>query len=55
MRDEYNEKCKPGRKVACGKRWGKALGFDRILGFSEFCFLLYGTGDIVYLTNLLLT
>ena len=67
MRDEYNEKWKPRRKVACGKRWGKALGIDhldkggfvklvhRILGFLEFCFLLHRTGDIVHLTNILLT
>ena len=45
----------------------RALGIDhldkggllklvhRILGFSEFCFLLHETGDIVYLTNILLT
>ena len=30
MRDEYNERWKPGTKLACGKRWAKAISIDHL-------------------------
>ena len=30
MRDEHNERWKPGAKLACGKRWAKAISINHL-------------------------